>query len=534
MLAAIVEEATIVDPSFSQSFSYSTMAESSPSSTRQKHTTREEGASDDKCTKSTFLPILPINAALERVDVVSAGSSYGEGAANLGFPVDPVNLPALCAVTVRVASSLSSSYRFGLFLPSPPSPPSPSDGEVKEGGEEKGKWNSRFLTVGNGGFAGGINWLEMGAGARYGFASLSTDTGHNSTGTELEWALGRPESRIDWGWRAVHGSVELGKQLVEAYYRSSTTTSSSSSSSSDPNNNNNSTSTLIKHAYYSGCSTGGRQGLKELQISPASFDGVLVGAAAWSTSRLNNWATKVAQWNWPASKPGHIPWTALDGLARAIAAQCDGADGVPDGIVSAPEACAVDYAALTCTGDQEPLTEPTSAAQAAAATASAANATICLSTAQIETLKRVYGDWISTTTGELLQPGLLPGSEAQMPVVLNFSDASPYTIGYERYFLLDDPGFAVGDFNDSVAQLAVQFDPGEATADLYDLAAFRDRGGKLVMYHGMADALVPTKGSGLYYNRTVEAMWVSFFTSSSLFIIYIVFLKVKLLVCHPS
>ena len=121
-----------------------------------------------------------------------------------------------------------------------------------------------------------------------------------------------------------------------------------------------------------------------------------------------------------------------------------------------------------------------------------------------------------------------------MPVVLNFSDASPYTIGYERYFLLDDPGFAVGDFNDSVAQLAVQFDPGEATADLYDLAAFRDRGGKLVMYHGMADALVPTKGSGLYYNRTVEAMWVSFFMSSSLFIIYIVFLKVKLLVCHPS
>ena len=93
-----------------------------------------------------------------------------------------------------------------------------------------------------------------------------------------------------------------------------------------------------------------------------------------------------------------------------------------------------------------------------------------------------------------------------MYVVLNYSNASPYSVGYGQYFLFDDPEFGPADYNDSVVQVAAQYDPGQATADLYDLSAFRRRGGKLLMYHGMADALVPTRGSELYYNRTVEAM----------------------------
>lgn len=446
----------------------------------------------DRCRESTFAALLPPNAEVERVDAVAAGSSYGEGAANKGFPKDPTNLPELCAVTVKVKSSLSSSYRFGLFLPRS------ADGEEDEGHSQT--WNGRFLAVGNAGFAGGIHWLEMGAGARYGFASLSTDTGHNSTGTDLSWALRNPEARTDWGWRALHGSVGLGKQLVEAYYSPSTSSSSPSTAppvSSDVGSS--SAGSVIKYSYYSGCSTGGRQGLKELQIAPGSFDGVLVGAAAWDTSHLNNWATKVAQWNWwpgGAQKPGHVPWRLLKPLAAAVVEQCDGIDGVEDGIISAPERCNIDFDALTCGDDQEPFD---------ADSESDPNA-FCFTEAQIDTLKKVYGDYVSEDTGELLQPGLLPGSEAQMYVVLNYSNASPYSVGYGQYFLFDDPEFGPADYNDSVVQVAAQYDPGQATADLYDLSAFRRRGGKLLMYHGMADALVPTRGSELYYNRTVEAM----------------------------
>jgi hypothetical protein len=94
-----------------------------------------------RCDRSSFAGILPAGATLEKVAVVREGGSYGEGATNVAYPTNPTNLPALCAVTVRVKSSSTSSYRFGLFLPA--------------------EWNSRFLVVGNGGFAGGINWLDM-------------------------------------------------------------------------------------------------------------------------------------------------------------------------------------------------------------------------------------------------------------------------------------------------------------------------------------------------------------------------------------
>jgi hypothetical protein len=84
---------------------------------------------------------VPAGATVEKVAVVQQGGTYGEGVADSAYPTDPTDLPALCAVTVRVQSSASSSYRFGLFLPD--------------------EWNSRFLVVGNGGWAGGINWLDM-------------------------------------------------------------------------------------------------------------------------------------------------------------------------------------------------------------------------------------------------------------------------------------------------------------------------------------------------------------------------------------
>lgn len=94
-----------------------------------------------RCCRASFTRVLPPGATLEKVAAVRDGGDYGEGAANVAYPTDPTDLPALCALTVRVRSSPTSSYRFGMFLPD--------------------EWNSRFLVVGNGGFAGGINWLDM-------------------------------------------------------------------------------------------------------------------------------------------------------------------------------------------------------------------------------------------------------------------------------------------------------------------------------------------------------------------------------------
>ena len=100
-----------------------------------------------KCVASTFQGALPSNAAIEKVAKVQSGGSYTEGTANLGYPsppYTPTGLPELCAVIVSVTSSSSSKYRFGIYLPT--------------------TWNNKFLAIGNGGFAGGINWYDMAAG----------------------------------------------------------------------------------------------------------------------------------------------------------------------------------------------------------------------------------------------------------------------------------------------------------------------------------------------------------------------------------
>lgn len=90
---------------------------------------------------------------------------------------------------------------------------------------------------------------------------MSTDTGHIAVPFDATWGLNQPEKLIDWGYRAMHGSIVTAKAIIPAYYSS-----------------NNSTAAAIKHSYYASCSTGGRQGLKEVQNHPESFDGIVVGA----------------------------------------------------------------------------------------------------------------------------------------------------------------------------------------------------------------------------------------------------------------
>ncbi|KAL7628517.1 hypothetical protein AAE478_000032 [Parahypoxylon ruwenzoriense] len=399
------------------------------------------------CDASTFANVLPPTARVERIEHVSAGSTFGEPLTDLMYPIPPTNLPELCAAIIAIASSSTSSFRFGLFLPA--------------------EWNGRFLAVGNGGFGGGINWLDMGAGVRHGFAVVSTDTGHNSSTGDVLWGLNNPEGRIDWGYRALHRSVVLGKVLVAAYY-----------------------ARPINKSYYSGCSTGGRQGLKEVQISPGSFDGVLVGAPAWYTNHLNTWACKVATYNWPADDPKHINWQMLPSIGAEIVRQCDANDGASDGIISIPEQCSIDYDSLRCGGNSS---------------SPFASSADCLSDAQIGTLKSVYAGYVVSATGEQVMPGFLPGSENQMYTLLNYSDASPYGVGYVRYFVLNDPTFECAQYNDSILQLAERLDPGNATADDYNLTTFRDRGSKMLLYHGAADGLVPATAGSLYYDRAVKA-----------------------------
>lgn len=121
------------------------------------------------CTTEDIASVLPTEATVRSVTHIPSGGSYGEDAStNPAFPAMGVDLPEVCAVWVDVASSRSSSYSFGLFLPL--------------------NWNQRFLATGNGGFGGGITGLrwapfpDMGLHRwpliRATFRVLRTDPGH--------------------------------------------------------------------------------------------------------------------------------------------------------------------------------------------------------------------------------------------------------------------------------------------------------------------------------------------------------------------
>ncbi|KXX74285.1 putative feruloyl esterase B-2 [Madurella mycetomatis] len=394
------------------------------------------------CSPDSFSDVLPPSAQIVSAVSVADGGQFGEGSANAAYPISPTDLPELCAVIVNVSSSAISNYRFGIFLPA--------------------EWNTRFLAVGNGGFQGGINWLDMGAGVRYGHVVVSTDTGHNATNSDLSWALHNEERKKDWGYRAMHGSVTLAKSMAEGYYRQN-----------------------ITYSYYSGASTGGRQGLKEASVSPDSFNGLIIGAPAWYTSHLQTWTTWVATRNLPTSDKKHVDTSLFDVIAEEVIRQCDAVDDLKDGIVSHPDKCNFTLDPLLCSSP-------------------GANSSACLTEEQMKTVLDVYGDYHAE--GKFAFPGLELSSEAQWSFLLGGPAPSNLGDGYMQYFLYNDPSWNWTQFNDSIVWEADAADPGNSTADDYDLSPLEQRGGKILLYHGISDGLIPQRSSDLLYQRVADTM----------------------------
>ncbi|TPX12606.1 uncharacterized protein E0L32_000783 [Thyridium curvatum] len=381
-----------------------------------------------------------VTVTIEKVDHVTNGT-YGEPD-DKGFPQPADLLPEVCAVIVKIRNTtdaIQSDYRFGMFLP------------------PAANWNSRTLTVGSASFAGGINWIEMGQGPHFGFATISTDNGHNSIGSDLTWAT--PARLLDWGYRAMHGSVLVGKLLIGHYYGKAPA-----------------------YSYYSSCSTGGRQGLREIQYDEKAFDGALIGAAAWDTAHLMPWVGKVAHDLLSAPRADLLGTQQMSILAAEVLRQCDSIDGHVDRIVSSPERCNFDISQVVCS---DPNT--------------------CLTAGQARTARRIYDDYV-LDTGRFASHGFQLGSEDQWGVYFgNVATMQGFDFDYERWWLYNRTNYSWREFNDAVVPDSERVDPGRPTADKFDVSPYRDRGGKIVMYHGTGDGLISPKTSLQYYNATVAA-----------------------------
>jgi feruloyl esterase len=169
--------------------------------------------------------------------------------------------------------------------------------------------------------AGAVNYPHMGgAVSNYGFATASTNTGHESSGTIGTWAANNTETQIDFGYRAVHLSTIFSKNILEAFYGIPART---------------------YRSYWIGCSAGGKQGLKEIQSYPEDYDGALVGCPAWHWSHLMAWSIMGSILN-PLG-PGYMSVDDWSQLRSSVISQCDALDGVTDGIVSNPTLCHIDW-----------------------------------------------------------------------------------------------------------------------------------------------------------------------------------------------
>jgi feruloyl esterase len=326
-------------------------------------------------------------------------------------------------------------------------------------------WNGKFLGVGNAGLGGSISYDAMVSALTRGYATASTDTGHigtgNAPGQYARWALGHPELIVDHAYRAIHEMTVKGKAIVEAFYAE-----------------------RPRISYFTGCSTGGRQGLLEAQRFATDYDGIV------AVSPVNFYTHLYGSMLWIRHAARKDPASALsnDKLAlvnEAVLTACDDLDGVRDGVMEDPRRCKFDPAALQC---------------------KTTNPDRCLTAAQIETVKRIYSPATNPRTGGEIFPGLAPGGELGW----NFlAGPNPFSVpvDFMKYFVFNDPDWdwRSFDFDKDMALLdskfAAMFNATEPT-----LADFRKHGGKIILVHGWSDPTVSPFSSINYYNSVQKAI----------------------------
>src|SRR5438128_1606308 len=257
------------------------------------------------------------------------------------------NLPAFCRIAGSIQPSSDSDIRFEVWLPS-------------------SNWNGKFQGIGNGGYAGVISFSGLADAVRNGYASASTDTGHQDGGQSAKWALNHPEKIVDFGHRAIHETAVDAKAIIRAFYGAAP-----------------------KRSYFNSCSNGGRQALMEAQRYPDDYDGIIAGAPANYWTHLMSAAVSgaIATLAEPAS---YIRSAKLPAIEAAVLAQCDAADGVKDGVIENPLACRFDPSVLLCKGEESDS---------------------CLTVHQLTALKAIYGGL--TNNQRKIVPGLSADGEAE-------------------------------------------------------------------------------------------------------------------------
>jgi feruloyl esterase len=355
-------------------------------------------------------------------------------------------LSAFCRVTGTLTPSADSAIRMEVWLPI-------------------AKWNGKLEGVGNGGWAGSIFYGALADAVSSGYAVVATDTGHAGGMGDGTFAFNHPEKLTDFGYRAVHEMTVTAKAVALAAY-----------------------GTAPRLSYWFGCSTGGRQGLKEAQKYPADYDGILAGAPANFMTHLATQGMWVAHATLkdPAS---HLSREKFEALHAAVLAQCDEADGVKDGVLRDPRTCRFDPSSIACPAGIDSGS--------------------CLMPPQAEAARKIYGATTNPRTGAAIFPGLEPSSERGWGILAGGPGPLSISNDYFKYVVFRNPDwdFKTFDFDKDVAKTDA-VDDGLLNAIDPDLKPFFARGGKLLLYHGWTDPLIAPRNTIDYYESVVHALGV--------------------------
>jgi feruloyl esterase len=373
---------------------------------------------------------------------VEAGTFHTPGG-NAAAPA--MNTPAFCRVAATLTPTPESHIRIEVWLP------------------PTAAWNGKFLGTGNGGAGGAMGYAALNAGLQKGYAVTNTDMGTSTTGLDFSFGVGHREMVVDWGYRSTHLMTVVAKQIARSYYARD-----------------------AQQAYFIGCSTGGHQAITEARRYPDDYNGIVAGDPANNRVRLHMngfWAYQATHED-PAS---YIPPAKLPAINKAVLDACDAIDGLKDGIIDDPRKCTFDPASMQCSG---------------------ADAPTCLTPPQVAAMKKIYQGPKNPRTGELIFPGMYVGSELN-PLGLDRTLANAPGSGRPA----PPPGLAIWtgwkgpdyDWDKDASMVIGELSPVLDDADP-DLSAFKKRGGKLLLYTGWADPLIPAADLLHYYEGMQKKM----------------------------
>ena len=383
--------------------------------------------------------------------------------------------PAYCSVMILVVDNsdprggLPGAINIGVALPD-------------------SNWNGNYMAEGGGVYCNPITGPPTDQ-LPAGYATSNTDCGHQEFALTSHWVT-NPAGGLNWnriddfGYVAMHLMAVESKAVIDAYY-----------------------GLVPQYSFWNGCSTGGRQGLSEAQKYPTDFNGVLAGAPALSWPQFINaqlWPQLAMEWN-----NDELPPCKEAAVNAALQSHCRDQDGQVDGVFD-PRTCNVIGILRSLIGTSTRCDTFT--------------ATDALVVQEIWQGPRFSGSQSNLVHGFPVWFGLEPGADmGSIPGLTLAATSGPNngigpqvgapfipTVDWYQNWLYQTPTWqytqeTYQQFWQDFVKSGQMFDYALGT-DNPDLRAFRDHGGKIIMWQGLADQLIFTGDSINYYNRVLYTM----------------------------